>query len=298
MARGLFDQRRTSFGHAAASLACAVLVCACAVSTAPEPSARVHRPAISEYMAEPAILVYSGTAGWRHDEGIAGADLYFAELAAEKQYGLFTTEHAGVFNPEDLQRFDVIVFNNVSGDVLNTAQRQAFENWMTNGGAWIGLHGSGDHSMGDWEWYQTNLIGVRFIGHTMAPQFQDARLVVLDDAHPVTANLPADWTHHDEWYSFDGVPDMPGVTVLVGLDEASYQPTNTVVAEWPTDLRMGEAPGDHPIVWARCEQAYRAVYSGIGHSHESYKDPVYRQMLSNAFDWVTQDGGSAERPCA
>ena len=255
------------------------------------------RPEISEYMSSPAMLVFSGTTGWRHDTGISGADLFFAELASEKGYGLFTTEHPGVFNAEDLERFEVIVFNNVTGSVLNEAQRSAFEAWMQEDGAWIGLHGAGDYSMGTWNWYQTNLIGTKFIGHIMAPQFQDARLVTLAQTHPVMADLPEAWVHRDEWYSFDRVPEMPGLTLLVGLDETSYTPENPVVKAWPSDLRMGDAPAQHPVVWARCDLGFRAVYSAIGHQYESYRDSAYRKLLSSAFDWVTAPDNEAAETC-
>jgi len=258
----------------------------------------ILRPAISEYMPSPAILVFSGTRGWRHDEGISGADLFFAELATERGYGLFTTELPGVFNDDDLSRFDVIVFNNASGPVLDENQRAAFEAWMRDGGAWIGLHGAGDHSMGDWDWYQTNLIGAQFIGHTMDPRYQDARLVTLNPDHPVTRDLPQSWEHHDEWYSFDRVPDMPGLILLIGIDEASYQPTNTVVEDWPTDLRMGGSPSQHPMVWARCGEGFRSVYSAIGDRHESYRDPHYRQLLASAFDWVSTGQTASAGDCA
>lgn len=232
-------------------------------------------------------MVFSGTKGWRHDEGISGADLFFAEIATEKGYSIFTTEHPGVFNSADLDRFEVIIFNNVSGPVLNQAQRTEFENWMKNGGAWIGLHGAADYSMGDWEWYQANLVGARFIGHTMDPRYQDASLVKLSMDHPITGDLPNEWKHYDEWYSFDRIPDMPGLEILLGIDETSYSPTNTVVAEWPTDLSMGTTPGEHPMVWARCDLGFRAVYSAIGDRHESYRDPLYRKLLTNAFEWVS-----------
>ena len=245
-------------------------------------------PTISEYMPSPALLVFSATAGWRHDSGIAGADHFFAELANERGWGVFTTAQPGVFNVDDLARFDVIIFNNVTGDVLNEAQQRAFEAWMVDGGAWIGLHGSGDGSMASWRWYQENLIGTTFIGHTMAPQFQDADLVVLAPEHGAMADVTPRWSHFDEWYSFDRIPDPSRFEVLVGIDEATYTPRNTVVDRWPEDLRMGAQPAQHPMVWAREADGYRALYSAIGHDLASYKDPVYRQLLHSAFDWVSR----------
>ena len=159
----------------AVAIAVALLVAGCGSTeiASDEPSA--SRPAISEYLPSPAVLVFSATRGWHHDSGIAGADHFFAELASERGWGVFTTAHPGVFNADDLARFDVIVFNNVTGNVLGTAQQRAFETWMTRGGAWIGLHGAGDSSILNWPWYQHNLVGTTFIGHTMAPQVPGRR---------------------------------------------------------------------------------------------------------------------------
>jgi type 1 glutamine amidotransferase len=250
------------------------------------------RPAISEYMPSPAVLVFSGTAGWRHNEGIAGADLFFAELTTEKQYGLFTTENPAVFNAEDLARFELIVFNNATGPILNTEQRAAFQNWMRDGGAWIGLHGAGDSSMADWAWYQKRLIDTTFIGHTMGPQFQEATLVTLAPGHPVLKGVPHRWQHTDEWYSFDRVPSPPGAVPLVGIDESSYEPRNTIVERWPRDLRMGASPQDHPMVWVVCVPEFRAVYSALGHGHETYENADYRRLLANAFGWLLDRSAS------
>ena len=244
-------------------------------------------PQIGPNVPAPAVLVFSRTAGWRHNYGIAGADLFFAELAAEKGFGFFTTANSAVFNDEDLSRFEVIVFNNVTGAAFSIEERAAFERWMKKGGSWLGLHGSGDFSLTGWPWYQDNLIGARFIGHTMAPQFQTARLIILDPSHPVTDNLPVSWEHRDEWYSFDKVPDAGLFNPLIGIDESSYSPTNTIVDRWPEDLRMGASPDQHPMIWATKNDCYRGVYSAIGHGFESYRDPNYRSLLSYAFDWVS-----------
>lgn len=245
-------------------------------------------PEITPYMQSPAILVFSKTAGWRHNEGIAGADRYFADLAHEKGYGLFTTANAAVFNAEDLARFEVIVFNNATGDGLTAEQEAAFEAWYADDGAWIGLHGSGDASQNNWLWYQSTFIGPEFIGHIMAPQFQTARLVGIKSEHPVLDGMPADFELEDEWYSFDAPAQAHGMLPIVGLDETSYQPTNTVVADWPSDLRMGDDPSDHPIIWSSCSGQGRSVYSGVGHTQFVYDSEDYQKLLSNAFDWVTR----------
>ena len=248
--------------------------------------AQTSPPDLSEWLQQPAILVFSKTRGWRHNEGIAGGDAFFTQLARQHQYGIYTTVDPRVFNPVDLAKFEVVVFNNMTGDTLNEAQEAAFQIWLEEGGGWIGLHGAGDASQSSWEWYQETLIGPRFIGHPADPQFQYARVEVLNNAHPVTAGLPTTWLHNDEWYSFDGRAQDHGMTILVGLDESTYRPRNDVYGD-VSDLRMGEGAENHPIIWSRCPEKGRAVYSAIGHSDESYEDPHYRRLLENAFDWVS-----------
>ncbi|MDJ0641719.1 MAG: ThuA domain-containing protein [Erythrobacter sp.] len=245
------------------------------------------RPEITQWLQQPAILVFSKTLGWRHNEGIAGADLFFVQLAREHRYGIFTTANAAVFNETDLARFDVVVFNNTTGDGLTEGQESAFQIWLEKGGGWIGLHGSGDASQSNWEWYQDNLIGPRFIGHPAEPQFQDARLEVLSSNHPVTAGIPASWLHNDEWYSFDSRAQDHGMHAIVGLDESTYSPRNDAYGDI-ADLRMGEGAINHPVIWSRCPKNGRVLYSAIGHSDKSYSDPHYARLLENAFLWVAR----------
>lgn len=242
-------------------------------------------PEITEFMPSPAILVFSKTLGWRHNEGIAGADRFFAEVTSEKGIGLFTTVNGAVFNPEQLRRFEVIVFNNMTGDALTPQQEKAFQDWLENGGAWIGLHSAGDNSHADWSWYDDSVIGPEFVGHPADPQFQEARLVNLATTHPIMRGIPAEWMHTDEWYSFDGTEALGEAVPLLGLDEDSYSPQNLLYGD-REDLRMGGGPAGHPIAWTRCIGKGRTFYSGLGHNHTSYDDPIYRKMLLNALEWV------------
>ncbi len=269
----------------------AVFLTACTSSQAiPDPVSPYDQtaPEITEWLQQPAILVFSKTKEWRHNEGIAGADRFFADLATEKGYGFFTTENGAIFNPIDLASFKVIVFNNMTGDTLSPPQRDAFRSWLENGGAWIGLHGSGDSSHTAWPWYDKTLIGPEFIGHPADPQFQEAKLVNLQSDHPIMANMPSEWMQVDEWYSFDGVPQDYNLTPIVGLDETTYSPKNDVYGD-VSDLRMGDTPIQHPVVWVGEIGEGKAAYSAIGHSHTSYDYPEYIRLLTNTFNWIIED---------
>lgn len=258
-----------------------------------------HPPDITRWMARPAVLVFSKTVDWRHNEGIAGADRFFAELTTERGWGYYTTANSEVFRPEILDRFALVIFNNVTGDTLSAKQRAAFEAWFERGGAWIGLHGSGDDSHGAWPWYARELVGPTFVGHPADPQLQEARLVALASDHPLLKGLPPEWRTTDEWYSFDAPAARFGMTPILGMDESSYKPVNPQYGP-REDLRMGPSPADHAIVWTRCHGRGRSVYSALGHSHRAYDSPTYGKLLRNAVDWVlsrdTPDGCPATAP--
>jgi hypothetical protein len=88
------------------------------------------------------------------------------------------------------------------------------------------------------------LIGARFAGHPMNPQFQDAKVIVVDDKSVIIRELAPGWTMKDEWYSFHTNPRASGAHVLAALDESSYVQKGMA----GEDLHMG----NHPIAWAKC----------------------------------------------
>lgn len=90
-------------------------------------------PALPAAIKRPAILVFSKTNAFRHEEAIPAANALFAQVAKEKGWGYFQTESGAAFSPEILSRFDAVVFNNVSGDVFTSAQREAFKSWLAFG---------------------------------------------------------------------------------------------------------------------------------------------------------------------
>lgn len=256
-------------------------------------------PDITKWMQQPAILVFSKTNGWRHNEGIAGADKFFVELSRDRGYGIFTTVNAAVFNADDLARFEVIVFNNTTGDALSPEQEQAFQTWLEAGGSWIGLHGSGDNTHADWEWYSQVVIGPTFTGHPLTPHFNTVRVETLNAGHPIMASAPQVWEHDEEWYFFDSRPSEYGLLPLAGIHEPDFNPEGADIenlANWA----MGDTPAEHPVIWVGCPGEGRSFYSALGHSDLAYDVEVYRQILNDAFDWVlkTSDPDGAGCPSA
>jgi len=290
-----------TFRKAALIAGAGLLAAACQTVTAQtdpavEPVYDTVAPDITKWMQQPAILVFSKTKGWRHNEGIAGADKFFVELSRERGYGIFTTVNSAVFNPEDLSRFEIIVFNNTTGDALSPEQEQVFQDWLEAGGAWIGLHGSGDNTHTDWPWYAGKVIGPTFTGHPLSPHFNTVRVETLDGAHPIMAGAPDTWSHNDEWYFFDSHPLDYGLRPLAGIHESDFQPEGADIQNLQ-DWAMGNTAAEHPVIWVGCPGEGRSFYSAIGHSDLSYDVETYRQILNNAFDWVLQKSDAEGAGC-
>jgi len=252
-------------------------------------------PPVSERMQRPSMLLFSKTRAWRHEAGIAGANMHMIKLSRKMEYGTFSTENGAIFNDEDLAKFEIVVMNNFTGDGLSPAQEAALQRWLEAGGGLLALHGAGDASHSDWPWYDVDVIGPDFIGHPAAPQFQDARIENLSPSHPVMAGVPLEWVANDEWYSFDSLPDE-NFTVLAGLDESTYSPVNTQYGD-VSDLRMGEGAENHPIIWSRCIGAGRIVFSALGHLETTYEEPNYQVLLENAARWVAKETDSENGGC-
>jgi type 1 glutamine amidotransferase len=230
----------------------------------------------------PNILLFEKINGFKDVPSVDGAHAAFVALAARKGWNLVTTDKGGAFNRATLRQFHAVIWNNISGDVLSLSQRRAFENYITNGGAFVGVHGSAGDFIYFWDWYVDTLIGARFIGHPMNPQFQNARVVVEAKDHAIGKALPAEWTMMDEWYSFRTNPRTTGATVIATLDESTYKQEGPMGQK----LSMGS---DHPIAWTRCVGKGRSFYSAIGHRPETYTEPNNAMLLEAALTWAIID---------
>jgi uncharacterized protein len=246
----------------------------------------VDPPALDIPPGKPRILLFEKINGFRDGPSVEAAKAALRDMAARHGWALVVTDKGGAFTPAILKKFDVVLWNNVSGDVLTVTQRKAFRAYIENGGGFVGIHGTGGDPIYIWDWYVDTLLGARFIGHPMDPQFQDARVNIDDAASPLARGLGTGWTMNEEWYSFAHSARAAGAHVIATLDETSYSPK-----ERGLDIHMG----DHPIVWTRCVGNGRSFYSAIGHRPEGYSEPHHVALLENAITWAA---GLGDTVCA
>jgi len=204
------------------------------------------------------VLVFSKTAGFRHDsipDGIAAV----RRLGEENGFAVEATEDAAIFQDRSLGSYAAVVFLNTTGDVLNEAEQQGLEGFLRSGKGFVGVHSASDTEY-RWAWYGA-LVGAYFKSH---PAIQPAEIRVTDRFHSSTRGLPALWRRADEWYNFQSNP-RGRVHVLATLEEATYS--------------GGEMGADHPISWCQFYEGGRAWYTALGHTRESYSEPLFLQHL-------------------
>ncbi|HEX2536079.1 MAG TPA: ThuA domain-containing protein [Chitinophagaceae bacterium] len=214
------------------------------------------------------ILVFARTKGFYH-ESIPTGLATFQELGREAGITVDTTRDAAYFVTDSLRNYRAVIFLNTTMNVLNPDQQVAFERYIQAGGGYMGVHAATDTEY-EWPWYN-KLVGAYFLSH---PKSQEATVVIKDKTHPATAHLPEQWRRFDEWYNFKNL--QPGLNVIAALDESSYE---------------GGANGDnHPIAWYHEFDGGRAFYTGMGHTKESYADPLFRRHLLGGLQYAMGTG--------
>ena len=213
---------------------------------------------------KPRILVFSKTAGYRH-ESINTGKIALIKLGKENGFQVDTTENENYFNEDSLKNYSAVIFLNTTGNILNSPQQISFERFIQAGGGYAGIHAAADTEY-DWPWYG-KLAGGYFMSH---PQIQEATINVIDKTHIASKHLPEKWIRKDEWYNYKEL--NTNVKVLLSLDEKSYQ--------------GGKNGENHPISWFHEFDGGRAFYTGLGHTNESYADPLYLKHILGGIKYV------------
>jgi type 1 glutamine amidotransferase len=243
---------RTGRVAAALGLLCAAMACALGPSPEPAPPATFQ------------VLVFTRTAGFRHDSIEAGVQMV-RELGQAHGFSVEHTEDAARFAPSALTPYRVVLFLSTTGDVLDAGQQAELERYVRAGGSFVGVHAAAD-TEADWPWY-VGLVGATFLSH---PLPQEGSVTVVDRTHRSTLHLGERWTRYDEWYDFRSAPR--GVTVLLDADQGSYEGST-----------MG---AEHPMAWYHAYDGGWAWYTAFGHTRESYADPAFREHVLGGILWA------------
>lgn len=237
-----------------------VLVLAC-FAGAPKPLFRV-------------IAFYTARQDAAHISFVHEANRWFPEMARQYRFQYDSTNNWQNLNEKFLQQYQVVIFLDTRPD--DSLQREAFRQYMENGGAWMGFHFSGfaltpSAYNQNWNWYHDYFIGAgQYKGNTWRPTA--AILKVENRNHPATRNLPATFTSApNEWYSWEkDLRADPDIEVLLSIDPASF-PLGT----GPKAHEIWHS-GDYPVVWTN--RKFRMLYLNMGHNDIDYENGTNREL--------------------
>ncbi len=228
-------------------------------------------PAQAAPAQKPAILIFSGTSGYRHDSIPAGIKAV-SNLAAQRGLKVVASEDPAVFSANSLKRFRAIVLLSCTTDPKDPAsewlvgdRRTALQQFVRSGGGVLAIHAAAD-SHYNWPWYG-RMIGGHFARHPEGTPKGNVTVVAPGD--PTMQGLPRSVSRVDEWYYFDDYD--PISKVLVTLDPQS----------------IGEKDiNPNPMAWTREINSGRIFYTAMGHTKESYSEPFFVRLLGQGLDWV------------
>ncbi|MDP9082121.1 MAG: ThuA domain-containing protein [Bacteroidota bacterium] len=218
------------------------------------------------------LALYSTNVESDHVDFAMQAVKFYGKFAAEKGFAFDTTSHWDDLNDEKLKNYQVVVWLNEFPH--NNQQRDAFEKFMANGGAWLGFHVSGyNDRYTKWTWF-VNFLGATFYNNNWPPL--PAKMIVDDNAHPVTKRMPKTYVAPIcEWYGWKPNPrDNKDVKVLVTLSPENY----------PLGKKDIITSGDIPVVWTNTR--YKMLYMNMGHGDKNFESDTQNMMFEDAIMWL------------
>ena len=213
------------------------------------------------------LLVFSKTAAFRH-ASIEAGQAALKKMAAEKNFTVSFTEDASQFTEANLKKYNAVIFLNTTGDILNDAEQAQFERYIQADGGYVGIHSATDTEY-EWPWYN-QLAGAWFQDHPMPDNVQEGRFFVTE-RNDMTKGMPDSFTRKDEFYSFKNISE--DIHVVLKIDEKTYK---------------GGTNGDnHPMSWYHDFNGGRAFYTAMGHTDETYSEPLFLNHLWAGIQYVT-----------
>ena len=205
---------------------------------------------------------------------------FLTAIAVKDKFNFVATTNWADLNDSYLQNCRLVIWLN--DEPHTPEQEQAFQKYMTNGGAWLGFHAVGyTEKKTRWPWYQSFLGGI-FDNNSWPPL--PAELLVTDRNHPVAKNLPESFeSPSNEWYSWDPNPAFnKDVEVLLKLAPENF----------PLGIKDVLRGGTIPVVWTNTK--YKMLYINMGHGDKIFTSPIQNTLIENAVLWLVKQGAKAQ----
>jgi hypothetical protein len=249
------------------------------------------------------IGFYTGKNDRAHVSYVHEANRWFADMAVKHGFSYDSTNNWSNMNKTFLSRYQVVLFLDTRPD--DPVQREAFKEYMENGGGWMGFHFAAfaltpSAYPQNWDWYHNEFLGSGSYGsNTWRPT--SAILRVEDAKHPATKNLPATFkASPNEWYRWSNdLRKNPSIKILLAIDSTSF-PLGT----GPKAYEIWHS-GYYPVVWTN--KHYKMLYVNMGHNDIDYEgktnkelsftfdNPVQNKLILDGLLWLGKSQASALR---
>ncbi|WP_428664111.1 ThuA domain-containing protein [Runella sp.] len=231
-----------------------------------------------------AIAFYTGKNDKAHVSYVHEANGWFAKTAQQYHFVYDSTNNWSNLNADFLSKYQVVIFLDTRPEAPE--QREAFQKYMENGGAWMGFHFAAfaltpSQYPQNWDWYHNQFIGAgQYKSNTWRPT--SAILRVEDRKHPSTKHLPQTFkTTPNEWYRWEKDLRLnPDIKILASIDSTSF-PLGT-----GPKLHEIWHNGYYPVVWTN--KKYKMLYINMGHNDIDYANKTDKE-LSFTFESDTQN---------
>jgi type 1 glutamine amidotransferase len=224
------------------------------------------------------VLILSTTLEFHHDS-IPECQQLVADLGKLDAANTWTTQIEGDnladFTAEGLKPFRLIFSCNPTGVVFSGNSKvadkagamKAFTDYVTNGGAFAGVHSATDfEKTNGFPWAINTLLGAYFDHHDNDGTQGSVTLDANAGAHPVLKGISSNYSTQDEWYYMNrDVSAQPGFKILQRL-----------------------AKDNRPVSWVKDVGTGRMFYTIRGHAKSVYAEKEFKTLVQNAIMWVTK----------
>jgi hypothetical protein len=220
------------------------------------------------------VAFHDGESDQAHASFVREADKWFSEMAAEYRFTYESTKDWNNLNPDFLSNTNIVVFLDARPD--SVSQRTAFQQYMEEGGAWMGFHFAAfaltpSAFPQNWDWYHNQFLGSgQYVSNTWRPTA--AVLRVENRKHPATRHLPETFiSTPNEWYRWEkDLRTNQDIDILISIDSTSF-PLGTGPKQHEIWHR-----GYYPVVWTN--KNYKMLYINMGHNDIDYENKTGKEL--------------------
>lgn len=217
------------------------------------------------------LLYMTLSAGYKH-ASVAPSEGVVKEIG--ERSGLFdttVTQDVGAFTPENLKKYDVVMFYTTGELPMTEAEKSAFINFVRSGHGFVGVHSATD-TFYEWQDY-LELIGGYFNDH---PWHQQVTVDVVDASSPIVSFLGKSFQVNDEIYQ---------------IADFQYRTSHLLLRLDPNSVNLRK-PGVHrrfygwPLAWTRRDGKGRVFYTALGHEDAVWNSQWYQELLLNGIKYA------------